>query len=85
MEANFFEEEIWFVIDGVLNDKLGVIDDICRYVSLDSKNDISTLLDKQYQKKGNRGTNLFEFFGRDNYEKIAHICGDRAKQFGYPV
>jgi hypothetical protein len=66
-----------------LKDKVGVIDDVCRYFCLGSENDISAFLDKQYQKKGKRGTDLLEFFGRANYERIENICGDRARKFGY--
>jgi hypothetical protein len=66
-----------------LKDKVGVVDDVCRYFCLGSENDISEFLGKQYQSKGNRGTNLFDFFGRENYEKIENICRARARKFDY--
>jgi hypothetical protein len=66
-----------------LKDKVGVVDDVCRYFCLGSENDISEFLGKHYQSKGNRGTNLFDFFGRENYEKIENICRARARKFDY--
>lgn len=68
-----------------LKDKVGVIDDVCQYFGLASDNDISEFLDKQYQKKGKRGTDLLQFFGGGNYGRIKKICEDRARKFGYSL
>jgi hypothetical protein len=68
-----------------LSDKAEVIDNACRYLNLEPKNDISEFLDRQYQKKGNHGVDLIEFFGRDNYSRIEDICRDRARMFGYDL
>jgi hypothetical protein len=47
-------------------------------------NDISTLVDRQYQPRGqNRDIDTRSFYSPDNFQMIQSICGERMKLLGY--
>jgi hypothetical protein len=66
------------------NKKLA-IENLAHQLGLKIKNDISALVDVQYQSKGNRGISPTEFFGDANRRIIRDICGDSASQLGYEL
>lgn len=64
-------------------DKQNAIENLAKQLSLPAENDISTLLNVQFQPKGRRDTNLLDFFGAENLRKIELICGQNMEQLGY--
>ncbi|MFI8622633.1 sulfotransferase family protein [Marinomonas sp. NPDC078689] len=66
-------------------DKQAAIAALSTALGYHSHGDIEPYLDIQYQVKGKRDTDLKAFFGDENYQKIARICGDSAAQLGYTI
>lgn len=62
-------------------DKCGTIERLAAELSLPVTEDISAIVDRQFQPRG-RGTDPREFFG-ENYARITAICGAKAAQFDY--
>ena len=65
-----------------INDKSNEIARLANAVGLEERADISHLLDRQYQMRGNRSVNWYEFFG-SNLEKIEVTCREYLMAFGY--
>jgi len=68
-----------------LSDKSATIDEFCKFHGLALKEDISHLVDTQYQRKGISDVDLHMFFGKSNYDNIMKICDYKARQFGYKI
>lgn len=65
-----------------LADKVGTILHSCGRLNLEVKNDISEMVDIQFQPPG-RNIEPKDFFGKINFEIIRYICKDRMKAFNY--
>lgn len=63
--------------------KKAEIEHLAQQLGLDSKNDISSKVDVQYQPKGKQVTNWESYFGKASLEKINHIVGPHLEAFGY--
>jgi len=64
--------------------KLKLVDSILYKLSLSPKNDISDLLDKQYQPKGeNKNKKVKEIFSAKVIESIENICSTEMDELGY--
>lgn len=66
-----------------VNDKIGFIEGLAKEFNLENVNDISNIVDKPFQPKGNSDTDILKFFGKRNLEVISEICGERMKELGY--
>ncbi|HDQ41846.1 MAG TPA: sulfotransferase, partial [Desulfonatronum sp.] len=66
-------------------DKQNAIKALAKKLDLPAENDISGLLNVQFQPRGRRDTNLAEFFGAENLRTIERICGRHMEQLGYNV
>lgn len=64
-------------------DKKAYIETLAKDLGLQVKNDISGLVNKQYQPAGNSSVTYLDFFGEENLNRINTICGSRMKQLGY--
>ncbi|CAD5252961.1 Sulfotransferase family protein [Imperialibacter sp. EC-SDR9] len=64
-------------------DKEGVIGHISNQLGFGRMNDISDIVDKQFQPKGSSPDSLVEFFGQKNFEKIASKCEKVGHELGY--
>lgn len=64
-------------------DKEGVIDGLCDEFSLQKKCSISSIVDKQFQPKGNQDISWEDFFGVENRSVIDEISGAYLEEFGY--
>lgn len=61
---------IFVKYEDFLKDKIEFIDDLCEKLNLSPKNNITEILDYNFQPRGRSNTNLNEFFGEDNYNYI---------------
>lgn len=68
--------------DFVLNKK-GYIETLSCKLSLEPVNDISGVVDVQYQPKGCHSLDLKRFFGEKNFQRIDQITKDIRGQLGY--
>lgn len=67
-----------------VGDKYGFIKRTAEKLGIEQKNDISGLLDIQYQSRGSgRGKPLAEFFGKSNIGIINDVCRPYLKEFSY--
>lgn len=66
-----------------LADKIGYIDVLAERVGYESMIDISDSTEKSFQIKGNRQTNLNDFFEEINYDIIKQTCLSRMKRLNY--
>lgn len=66
-----------------LKNKIGTLESLAQRVKLNSNNDISDLVNIQYQPRGNRDVNLMEFFGEENFKKIDNICKQKMAELNY--
>lgn len=66
-----------------LIDKYGFIAGLARQFGVQEKNNITDVLDVQYQARGDRDIAWECFFGVKNLMSIERICGSRMKEFGY--
>lgn len=65
-------------------DKNSVLKNIASTLNLDPKNDVSGILDRQYQPKGQkRNIAVKDFFGEENFLRIEKICKENLKRLGY--
>jgi len=64
-------------------DKVGFIEKLITEFNLDKVNDISDIMNNQFQPKGNSKTSLMDFFGSKNIDTIDRICGVRMRELGY--
>jgi hypothetical protein len=72
---NFCSNEIKMCYEDFLMDKLSFIDRLANTLDLKITGEISDLINKQMQPKGNSKVNLIEFFGNNNIEIIHKITG----------
>lgn len=68
-----------------LEDKVGCIGRLADQLDLRATTDISSAVDTQYQPRGDRSTRPLEFFGRSNLAVIERVCGEKMRQYGYPL
>lgn len=64
-------------------DKQNQINRLAKDLGFANLSDIASLVDVQFQPKGNRPDSLREFFGQANLERIEAIVGPLLKEFGY--
>ncbi len=64
-------------------DKVGTIIHLTETLGLKMVNDISDHVDIQYQPRGDKNVTWLEFFGKENLERIEHICSKRMREFNY--
>jgi hypothetical protein len=64
-------------------DKKGEIEKLACELGFESLKDISSLVDIQFQPKGKRPSNLEDFFGKENLERIDTIVRPVLERFGY--
>lgn len=67
-----------------IEDKIKFIDKYCEDLNIEKNNDISNLIDKQYQPKGkNKNKKVEELFSMEVIEKIENICSIEMRKLGY--
>ena len=67
-----------------VHNKYASIKNIANELNLKSINDISEILDKQYQPKGKkRDIAVKDFFGEENLSRITNICKENMQKLGY--
>ena len=54
-------------------------------LGLEHLSSISNLVHVQYKERGNRDVNWHDFYGIENHNRIAKICGSRMIRFGYEI
>lgn len=64
-------------------DKQNQINRLAKDLGFTGLSDISSLVDVQFQPKGNRPNSLEEFFGKENLQRIDTIVGPLLTDFGY--
>ncbi|PHQ75635.1 MAG: sulfotransferase family protein [Marinobacter sp.] len=64
-------------------DKKAQIEHLAGELGYSGLKDISSLVDIQYQPKGERPSNLEDFFGKENLQRIDAIVSPVLKRFGY--
>lgn len=64
-------------------DKRAQIEQLAGELGYEGLMDISSLVDIQFQPKGKRPSNLEDFFGKENLERIDAIVSPVLKRFGY--
>ena len=67
------------------SNKKGEIEALARAFDLPIVHDIAGEVDRDFQRRGNRSTDVATFFGQENCARIAAICGDSAKRLGYEI
>ena len=67
-----------------VNDKSNEIARLADALGLEERADISHLVDRQYQRPGDRNVDVREFLG-SNLERIEVTCREHLLAFGYPV
>lgn len=84
-QYQFIENKGCIVVtyEDFLKDKKQFIDNLAHNLSLDATEDISHLLNKAFQPRGNSKVNLFEFFGEENLNLITKLCANCMKYHGY--
>lgn len=65
------------------NDKIAAIHGLARTFDLKTPYDITPLLDRDFQRRGNPATDPRKFFGVENLARIEEICGEAAARLGY--
>jgi hypothetical protein len=68
-----------------VRDKAKVIELLAQKLQLAKANDISEMVDLQFQPRGNRIVSWQDFFGIDNLARIEEICGSRMKTVEYAL
>lgn len=66
-----------------LNNKVQEVEALARSIGLKPINDITSLVDIQYQPKGNPHVDLRNFFGGPNLSRIEEICKEGMAWLGY--
>ncbi|MCK5211322.1 sulfotransferase, partial [Candidatus Parcubacteria bacterium] len=66
-----------------LSDKADTIERLAAKCGLSKVNDISGLVDKQFQPHGDRKTSWLDFYGKANLGIIEETCGQAMKELGY--
>jgi len=66
-----------------LKNKKGFIEQLCKYLEIKYKYDISKKTEIQYQSKGNRNVAWIDFFGKENLSRINNICKEGISNFNY--
>jgi Sulfotransferase domain len=60
-------------------DKIKFIDNLCSELQLPKKNDISDIINKDFQPRGNSNVDLKLFFGEHNFQVILSICDEKKR------
>lgn len=68
-----------------VNDKENVIEELAISLKIKKKKDIESILNKQFQPKGNRNISWEDFFEKKNLSKIEKICGETLIKLGYKL
>lgn len=66
-----------------LADKAGTIEHLATALEIPNRQDITELVDVQYQPRGDRDISWEEFFGEANLHCIERICSDAMAPLGY--
>jgi hypothetical protein len=64
-------------------DKTGVLARLAAELDLPRRRDITESLDRPFQPAGDSSVSWWNFFGRDNLDRISRVCGARMARFGY--
>jgi hypothetical protein len=67
------------------DDKVEYIESTARRLNLDVTQDIHSVVNQQYQSRGNRSVSWSNFFGETNLRRIEQRCGSRMQQLGYSL
>lgn len=65
-------------------DKVNFISSLCGALDLPVKKDITLIMDRPFQPKGNTKIAPGEFFGK-NIDIIIQLCGKRMEELGYKI
>lgn len=68
-----------------LSGKVEFIDDLADRLSIDMKESIDGIVDKQYQPKGDNSLSYIQFFGEKNLNAINSICAEEMGFLGYSL
>lgn len=79
------ERFILIKYEDFLRNKKASIEGLAGKLGLSIKEDIGSLVDVQYQRKGNPEISPNKFFGDKNQELIRKICGESARRLGYKL
>lgn len=63
--------------------KKAAIESLARKFALPIVHDIAGEVERDFQRRGNRGAEVASFFGPENCARIAAICGESATRLGY--
>ncbi|SDD19145.1 sulfotransferase domain-containing protein [Halanaerobium congolense] len=79
------QESIYLIrYEDFVKNKIKSISDYCEDLNIKKINDISDLVDKQYQPKGeNKNKNVKKLFSTEVIEKIENICSAEMKELDY--
>jgi hypothetical protein len=79
------QENIYLIrYEDFIKDKIQSINNYCRDLNIKKVNDISHLVDKQYQPKGeNKDKNVRELFSAEVIENIENICSKEMEELDY--
>ncbi len=66
-------------------DKIAFINKLALNLGIESKKDISTKVDIQYQPIGDHSLSWSDFFGKKNLDRINKICEERLQKLGYLI
>jgi len=72
-----------FRYEDFVADKAGRIAALAEKMGMQAVNDVSELVDVQYQPRGDRRATWAEFFGEKNLGLIEDVCGEVMEKFGY--
>jgi hypothetical protein len=79
------KESIYLIrYEDFIEDKIKSINSYCEGLNIEKINDISHLVDKQYQPKGeNKGKDVNKLFSEKVIENIEYICSSGMQKLGY--
>jgi len=63
--------------------KVAYIEDTMRRLGRDLAQDVTDIVQTQYQSRGNRHVDWSQFFGMENLKRIERVCQDRMKRLDY--
>ncbi len=76
---------VYIRYEDFLINKESFIKELAEKMGLKPINDISTLVNVQYQPRGNHNLTWVDFFSQENLSRIEAICEERMKLFNYQV
>ena len=77
-------DDFWLIrYEDFCTDKVGQLKTLATLLNLKAKRDVSSLVNYQFQPKGNSPMSWEEFFG-EYLDRIEHICHHEMEVLGYP-